>query len=426
MFEKIKQIFKIPDLRKKILIIIFLLIVFRIFIAIPIPGINEERLRELVAGNQMLGYLNIFSGGALGNLSIAMLGVAPYITATIILQLLTVVFPKLKEIFYEEGAIGREKFERLGRLLTVPLAALQSFGFLRFLSAQGIFAETALLNVLGNVIVITAGSMVILWLGELINKQQLGSGVSLIIFAGIVSGLPMSLGGGLENFRLGILRLDMILIFAILALAVIVGITIINAAERKIPVSYAKRIRGNRVYGGVSTYLPLKLNQAGVIPIIFAVSVLIFPQFIGQVLSGISPVVGERILEFFTKIQNNNLIYGILYFILVFIFTYFYTAIVFNPKEIAKNLQRSGGFLPGVRPGPPTISYLSSVISRITLFGAVFLGFVAILPIITQFLTDLPNLTIGGTALLIVVAVALEITKKIDSELKIREYEEFT
>ncbi|MBZ1348679.1 MAG: preprotein translocase subunit SecY [Candidatus Liptonbacteria bacterium] len=426
MFEKIKQVFKIPDLRKKILIIIFLLIVFRIFIAIPIPGINEERLRELVAGNQMLGYLNIFSGGALGNLSIAMLGVAPYITATIILQLLTVVFPKLKEIFYEEGAIGREKFERLGRLLTVPLAALQSFGFLRFLSAQGIFAETALLNVLGNVIVITAGSMVILWLGELINKQQLGSGVSLIIFAGIVSGLPMSLGGGLENFRLGILRLDMILIFAILALAVIVGITIINAAERKIPVSYAKRIRGNRVYGGVSTYLPLKLNQAGVIPIIFAVSVLIFPQFIGQVLSGISPVAGERILEFFTKIQNNNLIYGILYFILVFIFTYFYTAIVFNPKEIAKNLQRSGGFLPGVRPGPPTISYLSSVISRITLFGAVFLGFVAILPIITQFLTDLPNLTIGGTALLIVVAVALEITKKIDSELKIREYEEFT
>ncbi len=426
MFEKIKQIFKIPDLRKKILIIIFLLVVFRIFTAIPIPGINEERLKELVTGSQMLGYLNIFSGGALGNLSIAMLGVAPYITATIILQLLTVVFPKLKEIFYEEGAVGREKFERLGRSLTVPLAALQSFGFLKYLSVEGIFAETALLSVLGNVVVVTAGSMAVLWLGELINEQQLGSGISLIIFAGIVSGLPMSLGGGLENFRLGILRPDMILIFAILALAVIVGVTIINAAERKIPVSYAKRIRGNRVYGGVSTYLPLKLNQAGVIPIIFAVSVLIFPQFIGQVLSGISPVVGGKMLEFFTKIQNNNLIYGILYFILVFIFTYFYTAIVFNPGEIAKNLQRNGGFIPGIRPGAPTVSYLSSVISRITLFGAVFLGTIAILPIITQFLTAQPNLTIGGTALLIVVAVALEIAKKIDSELKIREYEEFT
>lgn len=430
MFAKLLHLFKIPDLRKRALIVILLLVVFRIIVNIPIPSVNEENLRELLAASQFLGYLNIFAGGALERLSIGMLGVGPYITATIILQLLTIIFPRLKEVYYEEGAIGRAKFERLGRYLTLPLAGLQSFGFLRYLSTPapagpGVLPPMDFGMILMNVLVITTGSMIILWLGELISEQKLGNGISLIIFAGIISGLPLSAVRSWQNIQTGALGIDTSLIFMVLALLVITSVVIINAAERKIPVSYAKRVRGNKMYGGVSTYLPLKVNQAGVIPIIFAIAVLLFPQFLGQIVSGFSLGLGTRITAFFAAFSANYLLYGLAYFTLVFIFTYFYTAIVFNPEEISKNLQRSGGFVPGIRPGPPTAHYLSQIISRITLFGAIFLGTIAILPIITSELAQVggAGFAIGGTALLIVVAVAIETAKQIDSELKIREYE---
>lgn len=430
MFNKLLQIFKIPDLRKRALIIILLLIVFRIVANIPIPSINNENLRSLFATSQFLGYLNIFAGGALEKLSIGMLGVGPYITATIILQLLTIIFPRLKEIYYEEGAIGRAKFERLSRYLTLPLAGLQSYGFLRYLSAPapvgpGVLPVMDLGTILMNVLVITTGSMIILWIGELISEQKLGNGISLIIFAGIVSHLPLSIVRSWQNIQTGALGIDTALIFIILAFLVITAVVIINEAERKIPVSYAKRVRGTKMYGGVSTYLPLRVNQAGVIPIIFAIAVLIFPQFLGQIVSGFSVELGAKITAFFTAFSSNYLLYGLAYFFLVFIFTYFYTAIVFNPEEIAKNLQRGGGFIPGIRPGAPTAGYLSNIISRVTLFGATFLGVIAILPIITSRLTQVggAGFAIGGTAILIVVAVAIETAKQIDSELKVREYE---
>ena len=430
MFTKLLYFLRIPDLRKRALIVILLLVVFRIVANIPVPGINEENLRGLLAANQFLGFLNIFAGGALEMLSIGMLGVGPYITATIILQLLTIIFPHLKKIYYEEGSAGRTKFERLGRYLTLPLAGLQSFGFLRYLSTPapagpGVLPAMDFGMILMNVLVITTGSMIILWLGELISEQKLGNGISLIIFAGIVSGLLPGAVRSWQNIQIGVLGVDTALIFMVLALLVIAGVVIINAAERKIPVSYAKRVRGNKMYGGVSTYLPLKVNQAGVIPIIFAIAVLLFPQFLGQIVSGFHLDFGTRITEFFAAFTANQLLYGLAYFVLVFIFTYFYTTIVFNPEEISKNLQRSGGFIPGIRPGPPTTHYLSEIISRITLFGAIFLGVIAILPIITGQLAGAgaAGFAIGGTALLIVVAVAIETAKQIDSELKIREYE---
>jgi preprotein translocase subunit SecY len=417
------KILKTPGLRKRIFIIAGLLVVFRLFAAIPIPGIDHARLVDLIANTPGLGYMNIVSGGALEKLSIAMLGVGPYITATIILQLLTMIFPRLKEYYYEEGAEGRAKFERLGRTLTVPLAVLSGFGFLRFLASRGVMPGMTISGILINVLIITAGSMLVLWLGELIGEQKLGNGVSFIIFAGIVSGLPVSAFGVLNKLSQGEMRIDTLLIFALLALVVIAGVAIINAAERKIPVSYAKRVRGNRMYGGVSTYLPIRLNQAGVIPIIFAISLLIFPQLLSQIVSAFSLPLSQSINNFAQSFQANHLAYGAAYFILVFIFTYFYTSIVFNPEEISKNLQRAGGFVAGIRPGQPTAQYLSHVINRITLFGALFLGLIAVLPIITQAITNQPNLTVGGTALLIVVSVALETAQKIDSELKIREYE---
>jgi len=419
--NKIIQIFKVKDLRRKILMVAFLLVVFRLMAAIPIPGVDPEKLREFFASNQLFGFLNIFSGGALSNLSIMMLGVSPYITATIILQLLMIVFPKLKEIYYEEGAAGRAKFNRLSRYLTVPLAILQAYGFLNLLISQQAIGQLTLINLLINVLVITAGSVLLMWLGELISEYKIGNGVSLLIFAGIVSGLPAGLRSLIFSYNPA--ALPSYVIFAILAIAVIAGVTFVNEGERKIPVSYAKRVRGMKMYGGVASYLPLKANQAGVIPIIFAISVLLFPQFIAQAVSIFSVDFSLKLNSWVTAFLNNAWIYSSVYFILVVIFAYFYTAITFNPQEIAKNLQQNGGFIPGLRPGQPTSDFIAKIVSRITLFGALFLGLIAILPNITRLAMGVSAFTIGGTALLIVVAVALEIMKQIDSQLVTREYE---
>jgi len=419
--NKLLQIFKIPDLRKKVLIVLGLLAVFRLLAAIPIPGVNLLRLQEFFASNQLFTFLNIFSGGGLSNLSVVMLGVGPYITAVIIMQLLTIIFPKLKKAYYEEGAEGRAKFNRYSRYLTIPLAALQSYGFLNLLISQGAIDKLGMLQMFANVVIITAGSVFLMWIGELISEYKIGNGISILIFAGIVAGLPQSIVSSVMNYSPD--KLPTYIAFVILSILVIAGVSYVNEGERKIPVSYAKQVRGNKLYGGASTYLPLRVNQAGVIPIIFAISVLLFPQFLAQVAGAISQNFAATMNQLVTNFFNNIFIYSGIYFVLVVAFTYFYTAVTFDPKEISKTLQQSGGFIPGIRPGQNTTDAIQRIVHRITLFGALFLGIVAILPNLTQIATGIQTFAIGGAALLIVVAVALEIMKQIESQLTMREYE---
>lgn len=416
------QIFKIEDLRKKIFTVIFLLVCFRVLTAVPLPNIDILRLKEFFASNQLFGFLSIFSGGGLENLSIAMLGVAPYITATIIMQLLTMIFPNLKEMYYEEGAIGRAKFNRYSKYLTVPLAFLQAYGFLNILRSKAIISQAGLFDIATDVFLITAGTMILVWIGELISEQKIGNGISLIIFAGIVSGLPTIIQNAVISYDFS--QLLTYVIFAVVAIAVIGGVVFIQEGERKIPIVYAKRVRGTKMYGGASSYLPLKVNQAGVIPIIFAISILLFPQFAAQISSIVSADFSLKLSEWVNRFMGNQYIYSAFYFILVVVFTYFYTAVTFDPKEISKNLQRAGGFITGVRPGESTATILSKIISRLTFSGALFLGLIAILPNVTQMITGITIFAIGGTAILIVVSVALETMKQINSQLTMREYEE--
>ena len=419
--NKFLQLFKVKEIRNKILIVAGLLIVFRLLAAIPIPGIDADRLRSVLGENQLLGFLNLFSGGGLSNLSIMMLGVGPYITGSIIMQLCTMMSDRMKQMYYEEGAMGRAKFNQYSRYLTVPLAVLQGYGFLNLLIRQGVLGPLSPFGMVTNILVITAGSLVLMWLGELISEQKIGNGVSLIIFAGIVSGLPQILQQ--LYFSYTDEQLVTYIIFAALAVVVIAGVVFISEGERKVPVTYAKRVRGNKMYGGVTSYLPLKVNQAGVIPIIFAISLLLFPQLFAQLISVFSVNVSVAMQTFVNTLLNNQGLYAALYFILVVGFTYFYTSITFNPDEIAKNLQQSGGFVPGIRPGQPTTDFLKSTSGRITFFGAIFLGLVAILPNLVQIVSGIQAFTIGGTALLIVVSVALEISRQVNSQLVIREYE---
>lgn len=415
------QIFRIPDLRNKILIVAAILVVYRVLAAIPIPDIDAERLRGYFESNQFLGFLNFFSGGGLSNLSVVMLGVGPYITATIIMQLATIIFPRLKEMYYEEGARGQAKFNQWSRFLTVPLGVVNAYGFLTLLISQGVIDRPETFDMIRNVLVITAGSMIALWLGELISERKIGNGISLIILAGIVAGIPGDVGLAFASYTPAML--PTYLGFVLVAVLLVGFVVYLNEGERKIPIAYARRVRGMKMYGGAQSYLPLKVNQAGMIPLIFAISVLLFPQFIAQASSIFSPDLAIRLNDLITRFLNNQLFYGLFYFSLVFIFTYFYTAITFNPEEVAKNLQRSGGFVPGIRPGDATKEFFGGVVNRVTFFGAAFLGFIAVLPLIVQQLTGVQVLTISGTALLIVVAVALETMRQINSQLTIREYE---
>ncbi len=419
--NKLAQIFKTPELRNKVLIVAGLLVAFRIFSAIPIPGIDTSRLASFLQSNQLIGFFNVFSGGALEHFSIVMLGVGPYITATIIMQLLTMIFPAMKELYYEQGEAGRAKFNRWSRYLTVPLAFLQGYSFLNLLKAQQVITHLTASDLIRNGILITAGSMLLVWLGELITEQKIGNGVSLLIFAGIVSRIPQTIRQLVQSYNPAMV--PTYIAFLLLSIVVIAGVVFINEGERKIPVSYSKRIRGNKMYGGSSSYLPLKVNQAGVIPIIFAISILLFPQFIAQLVGVVSPDLSLKLNGIVSSFLANQILYTILYFGLVVVFTYFYTIITFEPGEISKNLQRSGGFIPGIRPGEPSGDYLKKVIYRITLFGALFLGVIAILPNLVHIFTGIQFLTIGGTALLIVVSVALEVMKQIDSQLILREYD---
>ena len=419
-WHKIKLTWTDTTLRKRILFVLFALVVFRALAAVPIPGTDVDALARFLTNNQFFGILNIFSGGGLSNLSIVMLGVGPYITSSIIMQLLTMMVPALKRLYHEEGEAGRKKFSQWSRLFTVPLAAIQGWSLLFILEQQNILFPLTVFDRITNLFIVVAGSILLMWLGELVTEFGIGNGVSLIIFAGIVSRLPTVVGE--LAFTFDVSQIPVYLGFAAAGLLVIAGIVLVTEAERPIPVTYAKRVRGMKMYGGGSTYLPLRVNSAGVIPIIFALSILLFPQMIGTFLMRFSHPVVAKISAVLSSFSQTSILYGALYFIFVFLFTYFYTAVTFDPEALSTNLQKNGAFVPGIRPGASTSDYISKVLTRITLLGAVFLGFIAVLPIIMQRLTGIASLAIGGTSILIVVSVVLDLMKKVDAQISMREY----
>ena len=421
MFKKLSLLFTIPDLRKKVLFILGVLAVFRIAAAIPVPGVDAERLGAFLSGNQFFGLLNIFSGGVLDNLSIVMLGVGPYITASIIMQLLTMIFPQLKELQQEEGEAGKQKFNQYSRLLTVPLAFVQGFGLLTILERQGILQFLTFYEKFANVIIVAAGSILLMWIGELISEYALGNGVSLLIFAGIVASFPSDLRQTFLAFDAT--QLPTLIAFTAIAIITVAAVVFISEGDRPVPVYYAKRIRGMRMYGGTTTYLPLKVNQAGVIPIIFALSILLLPQMIASFFANSANIVLKVVSSFVINFFASPWPYAAAYFLLVFLFTYFYTAVTFDPQSVSKNLQQSGAFVPGIRPGNSTAEFLSKIVTRITFVGALFLGAVAVLPLIWSAMTGISTLTIGGTALLIVVSVVLETAKQVEGQLSLRSYD---
>jgi len=430
--SKISQIWKVKELRNRILIVLGLLVVTRILSHIPIPGIGVTDLRTLLSSNQLLGLFDIFSGGGLRNFSVAMLGVGPYITASIVIQLLTVIIPKLSELSKEGGEAGRAKINQYMRYLTVPLAIAQGYSTIILLSrASGtnIAADFTAFQWFVTLLSITTGSMILLWIGEMISEYKVGNGISLIIFAGIVAALPQTVQQAFLSLNTagGMSPQAMVtmLSYVALALVVIAGIVTITEGQRNIPVSYAKRVRGNKMYGGVNTHLPLRVNQAGVIPIIFAISILLFPGLIANFFSGAkTEAVANAAVAMNTFFQNPTY-QGIIYFFLVVAFTYVYTSIVFNPDEISENVQKQGGFIPGLRPGKQTADFLYKVLNRITLAGAIFLGLIAVLPNIMQGFTGTQSLALGGTSLLIVVSVVIEVMKQVQAQMVMRDYENF-
>jgi preprotein translocase subunit SecY len=422
-FTKIGLIFKDSTLRKRILFVAGALVVFRLLSTIPIPGVDALKLQAFLLGptGDIFGLFNIFSGGGLSNFSIVMLGVGPYITASIVMQLLTMIFPKLKQMYQEEGEAGRAKFTQYSRLLTVPLALIQGGGFLLLLQKSGVVGSLGSIEMITNIIVVVAGSVLLMWIGELMTEYGIGNGTSLIIFAGIVAQIPTWISQSAITFTPG--QIPMYLGFIVAGLLVVLGVVVVTEAERPIPVTYAKRVRGSKVYGGVSTYIPLRVNQAGVIPIIFALSILLFPQMIFQFLSTtVSNGTVKAVATFILDILKNGWFYSIFYFLLVFLFTYFYTAVTFDPHQISENLQKNGAFIPGVRPGQSTAEYIAKVLTRITLVGAIFLGLIAVLPLAMKAITGIQSLAIGGTALLIVVSVVIDLIKKVDAQVSMREY----
>jgi preprotein translocase subunit SecY len=419
-FRKCKIAVTDKSIRNRILFVLGALVVFRFLAAVPIPGVNQEVLEQFFANNQFLGLLNIFSGGGLTNLSIVMLGVGPFITASIIMQLMTVMSARMKSLYTEEGETGRAKFTQYSRLLSVPLAVLQAFGFLTLLQSKGVLTGLSPLAFGVNVVLVVAGAVLLMWIGELVTEYGIGNGVSIIIFAGIVAGLPATLSQLLVSYDPS--RLPLYLGFTFLALVVIYAVVVMTEAERPVPITQAKQSRGGVTYGGSSSYLPLRLNQAGVIPIIFALSIMLFPQMILNILSAFDLPWVTPALAAVNAFMNNYLWYGIVYFILVFAFTFFYTAVTFDPDAVAKNLQRSGSFIPGLRPGAHTAEYLGNLITRLTLMGALFLAAIAVLPVGMQLATGIAALAIGGTAILIVVNVVLDLIRRLDAQVSMRQY----
>lgn len=424
MLKTLQDIFRTPDLRKRILFTLGIIFVYRLLTHIPVPGVDPSALSNLFSSSQLLQLLDLFTGGTLLNFSIIALGLNPYINASIIMQLMGMIIPKFEEL-QKEGEYGRQKINQYTRYLTVPLAFIQSYAVLVFLR-QGGTGVVGNLNPLETVVVMltmTAGTMLIMWLGELITEQGLGNGISVLIFVGIVSRLPVVLGQAstivtAENI------LTIGALFAV-GLLMIMGVVVGTEGQRKILVQYAKRVRGNKLYGGQTTYLPIRINQAGVIPIIFAVSLILLPGIFGQLFANAQNQLLKQIGDFSTNFSQNVPLYSAVYFVMVVLFTYFYTSVVFNPTKVADEIKKYGGFIPGIRPGKATADYLGFISNRITLVGAIFLGSIAIMPFVLQEITNISTIAFGGTGLLIVVSVVLETTKQLESQLIMRSYEGF-
>jgi preprotein translocase subunit SecY len=426
VFEALVNAFRAPDIRKRILFVLGMLVIVRMLAHVPVPGVDRDALSEVIGSQGFLQLLNLFSGGGLENFSIIALGVNPYINASIIMQLMTGVVPRLQQLS-REGEYGRNKINQYTRYLTVPLAILQSYGYLAILSApqNGVVADfdVTSFTTLTQIITLTAGTVLLMWIGELISERGIGNGISFIIFAGIVAGLP-----GAVNTFLTSPDLAAGVVFALVAIGAVAVIIYIQEGQRRIPIQYASRVRGRRMYQGGATFLPLRVNQAGVIPIIFAVSILLFPVQLATYFSVSGGFIQEAANFIIDLLDQQSLLYVALYFLLTVGFTYFYTAFTFKPDETADQLRKNGGFIPGIRPGAPTRDYLAKVVFRISLAGAIFLGTVAVSPILASYLfagSVVGSFTLGGTALLIVVSVVVESMKQLEAQLLMRNYEGF-
>lgn len=422
MWAKLSLLWKQKDLRTSLLKVLGILVVFRVAAHIPIPGVDLDNLRNFFQSNQLLGLMNVFSGGTLDNFSVVALGVGPYITASIILQLLTMIVPKLEELS-KDGEQGRRTINRYTRWLAVPMAFLQGYGMISLLKqSSGILTNLDPFHIFTVMLTMTAGTMFLMWLGEIIDEQKVGNGISILIFAGIISSLPGTIQQAILTYDPS--RLASYIGFALVGVATIAGVVLISEAQRNVPVTYAKRVVGTGMAGGSNTHLPLRVNLAGVIPIIFAISIILFPSMIAQFFVNAKTAWVASAANWIIGVSQDQLIYGISYFILVLAFTYFYTAIVFKPEQIAENLQKQGGYVPGIRPGKPTADYLMYTVNRITLAGALAIAVIAVLPLLVQqFLTGTQNLVVGGSSLLIIVSVVLEIVRQIQSQMTMREYD---
>lgn len=416
--------FRLPDIRRKILFTVGILVLFRLVAHIPLPGVATDRLQEFFAGNQLLGFLNLLSGGALENFSVVALGVYPYVTAMIAFQVLTPLIPRLQELS-KEGDSGRKKIAQYTRVATVPSALVQGFGQISILRSSGadlISPSLGFMDIAAMLVVMAAGSMFLLWLGELITENGVGNGVSIIIFAGIVAGAPQAVGQALFAGQ----NVGGFVAVVIIGLAMISAIIFVQEAQRRIPVHYAKRVRGNKMYGGQSTHIPLKVNSAGMIPLIFAFSFMLLPGTVASYFEGADVAwVASLAGSIANALSPENFVYWICTFVLVIAFTYFYTLVVFQQQNLAENLQKNGGFVPGIRPGQPTQQYLMRVVTRLTLAGALFLGFVAVLPFLAQLVTNVNAVAISSTGLLIVVGVVLDTMRQLEAQLLMRNYEGF-
>jgi len=422
MWAKFSLLWKQKDLRDSILKVLGILVIFRIAAHIPIPGVDLTALRSFFQSNQLLGLMNVFSGGTLDNFSLVALGVGPYITASIMLQLLTMIVPQLEELS-KDGESGRQKINQYTRYLSVPMALLQSYGMISLLKqSSGILTNLDAFHIFTVMLTMTAGTVFLMWLGEIINEQKIGNGISILIFAGIVAGLPSIIQQAILTYDPS--RLAAYIGFLLVAVATVAGVVIISEAQRNVPVTYAKRVVGAGMAGGSNTHLPLRVNMAGVIPIIFAISVILFPSMIAQFFVNAKTAWVADAANWVLTVSQDQLVYGISYFVLVLAFTFFYTSIVFKPDQIAENLQKQGGYVPGIRPGKPTAEFLTYTVNRITLAGALAIAVIAVLPLLVQqFLTGTQNLVVGGSSLLIIVSVVLEIVRQIESQMTMREYD---
>ena len=423
--ETLKRIWQFKDLRNKILVVVGLLVATRVIAHIPLPGVDISQLQSFFDQNQVFGLLNMFSGGTISKFSIALMGVGPYITSSIVFQLLVMIIPRLEEI-QKEGESGQKKLNQYMRLFTVPMAAIQGYSMLYLLRSQGVIPSWTIYQLIIMLISVTAGTMILMWIGEIITEKGIGNGLSLIITAGILAGLPSQIRNTASLISIGdTSKIIGVIAFALITLLTVVVVILITEGQRNIPVSYAKRAAGPRTYGSVSSYLPIKVNTSGVIPIIFAMSLMVLPGVLSKFLASAKTEWIANSATWLGKAFENNWVYGVVYFFMVVAFTYFYTAIVFKPDQISENLQKQGGFIPGIRPGNETMHYLANTITRITLTSSVFLGLVAVLPYVVQAVTNITTLAIGGTGILIVVSVVIETMNQLSAQLTMHTYEKY-